>query len=48
MGFEKSHEVASRLLDEELDQPLQRFEVPPKAYVCLEGMMQKGLLMIRY
>jgi len=49
MGFEKSREVASKLLDEELDGPLHGFKASPKAYVRLEGMICKQLfLRIRY
>ena len=49
MGFEKSREVASNLLDEELDGPLHGFKASPKAYVRLEGMSCQQLFeRIRY
>ena len=38
-GFEKSRKEASKLLDEELEGPLNKFMDHPKAYVCLEGII---------
>jgi len=43
MGFEKSREMANKVLDQELEGPLHGFKAPPKAYIRLEGVICKQL-----
>ncbi len=42
-GLQKSRKEAAKLLHDKLKAPLHGFKSPPKAYICLEGMVCKWL-----
>jgi len=45
-GLRKSRKEATKLLDDKLEVPLHNFKFPPKAYICLEGMVLQMTLSI--
>ena len=38
-GLRKSRKDATKLLNDKLEVPLHKFKFPPKAYICLEGVV---------
>jgi len=40
-GLRNSRKEATKLLRDKLEVPLHKFKFPPKAYICLEGMICK-------
>jgi len=45
-GLRKSRKDATKLLNNKLEVPLRKFKFPPKAYICLEGVVFQMALSI--